>query len=360
MMLYKLLSATDKRNITAEVISLTDIGPVGKKIEGLGIPAHALGMSRGVPSLAALFKLIRLLKETKPDVIQSWMYHADLLAGVAAKLAGGIPVVWGIRQSDLSPAASKKSTILTAKICAFASGYLPKKIICCSEASARVHAELGYSADKMLVIPNGFNLKQFKPDMSARDKILNALGIDEGCFVIGLVGRFDPQKDHYNFIKAAEILLKNNAHVQFLLCGDGIDESNFKLMEWIEQAGIKEHVHLLGRRDDISELNSAMDISSSSSFGEGFPNVIGEAMACATPCVVTDVGDSALIVGDAGLVVAPRAPGALAAAWEKMIDMGEAQRQAMGFKARERIMEKFSLPKIALRYEQLYQSMDTE
>jgi len=359
MMLYKLLSTNDKNQFTPKVISLTDIGAVGKKIETLGIPVQALGMKRGIPSPVALIKLIRLIKESKPDVIQSWMYHADLIAGISAKFAGGIPLVWGIRHSDLSAGKNKRSTILTATMCAKLSHYLPKKILCCSYASQQVHTELGYCKEKMVVVPNGFDIEGFKPMPSAKSQLKQSLNIGNNSLLIGLIGRFDPQKDHLNFINAAGILSKKNSNVHFVLCGAGIDDQNKELMGWISQTGIENKIHLLGLRDDVPQLMAGFDIySSSSSFGEGFPNVIGEAMSCATPCVVTDVGDSALIVGDAGLVVPPRNPVALAAGWQELIDIEPEQRQLIGLKARGRIVEKFSLPRIVLQYEQLYQSLE--
>ena len=358
MMLYKLLSTSDKSQFTPAVISLTDIGAIGKRIKKLGIPVHELRMKRGIPSPVALLKLIRLLKESEADVIQSWMYHADLMAGIAAKFAGGIPVVWGIRHSDLSLSKNKRSTIFTATMCAKLSRRLPAKILCCSYASQQVHVELGYCKEKMVVVPNGFDVERFKSLPGAKSQLKKSLSIDSSALLIGLVGRFDPQKDHLNFINAAGIISKRNNNVHFVLCGADIDVQNKKLMAWISKAGVNGRTHLLGLRDDISKLMAGFDVySSSSSFGEGFPNVIGEAMSCAIPCVVTDVGDSALIVGDAGLVIPPHNSSALAAGLQEMIDIGMEQRQLIGLKAKDRIIEKFSLPKVVLQYENLYLSL---
>ena len=355
MMLYKLVSKMDLDKFEIQVISLTGIGPIGKKIEDLGIPVRALGMKRGVPDPRMVFKLARWLKKYTPDIIQTWMYHSDLVGGLAAKLAGNIPVVWGIRHSNLDSEGNKRTTIWTAKTCARLSRWLPVKIVCCSEASRMVHTALGYDPDRMVVIPNGFDLNLFKPDLEEGTLLRQELGIPEDTIIIGMVGRFDPQKDHLNFIKAAALLHTETKDVQFLLCGDDITWENYQLSSWIKDSNLSKYFHLLGRRNDIPRIMTALDIaSSSSSYGEGFPNIVGEAMACGVPCVVTDVGDSALIVGDTGIVASPKDPNALALAWKELIEIGRDKRQKLGHDARLRIGEKFSLPSIVKRYEELY------
>lgn len=354
MMLYKLVSQMDRDKFDIHVISLTDIGPIGERIQSLGIPVDALGMKRGIPDPRRLLKLISLLKKNIPDLIQTWMYHSDLMGGLAAKLAGNIPVVWGIRHSNLDPEGNKSITIWTAKICALLSRWLPVKIVCCSEASKKVHTILGYDPERMVVIPNGFDLNLFKPDLEGKTSIRQELGISEDTILIGMAGRFDPQKDHRNFIKAAALLQEEISNVQFLLCGDDITWENRKLSKWIDEVGLHRYFYLLGRRNDIPRVMTTLDIASSSSYGEGFPNVVGEAMACGTPCVVTDVGDSALIVGKTGIVVPPGDPDALALAWKKLIGIGKDKRQKLGHNARLRIREKFSLSSVVKRYEDLY------
>lgn len=357
MMLYKLVSRMDRNKFEVRVISLTDIGPIGKKIEALGIPVNALGMRRGIPNPMAVFTLARWLKKNRPDIIQTWMYHADLVGGVAAKMSGGIPVIWGIHHSNLDQKGNKKTTLWTAKACARLSNLLPSKIICCSHASKEVHSALGYNENKMIVIPNGFDLDAFSPNKKARKKIRGQLGLDDETIIIGLVARFDPQKDHKNFFQAAGILHKNYPDVHFLLCGDDITCDNPSLNKWMDEADVRSVTHLLGRWDDMASLQAAFDIASSSSYGEGFPNIIGEAMACGVPCVVTDVGDSALIVGDTGFAVPPKDPDALTRAWKELIEIGKDKRQKLGNDARLRIRENFSLSSVVKRYEELYKGV---
>ena len=360
-MLAKLLSRMDRKRFTARVISLIDDGPtsVTKTITNVGIPIRYLGMREGRPSLVALLKLVRWLRDDPPDVIQTWMYHSDLIGGIAAKLAGGIPVLWGIRQSDLDPEASSRLTVLTMKTCAWLSHRMPKRILCCSEVARKIHVEIGYAADKMIVIPNGFDPEAFKPDPVARASVRIELDIPDATPLIGLVARYDAQKDHVTFFKAAKLLVKERPDVHFVLCGSyGVTSENAELMKLIDEAGIRAQVRLLGRRLDISRLTAAFDIATlSSAFGEGFPNIVGEAMSCGVPCVVTDVGDSARIVGETGLVVSSRDPVALAAAWLKILDLSRESRIELGKAARRRVTERYNLPSVVSRYEHLFEEL---
>ena len=354
MMLFRLLSRIDKAVFETEVVSLTDIGPIGQKIQALGIRVRALEMRRGVPNPIALFRFAHWLWKNPPHVIQTWMYHADLFGGLAAKLAGGIPIIWGIHHCNLNPQANKKCTIWAAKVCAHLSHLLPTSIICCSEASKLIHITIGYASKKMMVIPNGFDLDVFKPDPSARLNIRQELGIPKKAFLIGVVGRFHPQKDYRNFIQAAARLHKSMPDVHFLLCGESVNWENEELSRWITKAGILNQCHLLGQRDDIPRVIAALEILSSSSCGEGFSIVIGEAMASGVPCVVTNVGDSAYIVGDTGLVVSPRDPCAMTNAWFQMLTMSNDRRHALGMSARQRIVNLFAIDSIKRQYEKLY------
>jgi glycosyltransferase involved in cell wall biosynthesis len=361
MMLSKLIEGMKREVFSQEIISLTDIGPVGEKLAKMGYPVFALGMSRNVPDPGAFIRLVSYLKKNRPHLIQTWMYHADLVGGLAAKFSGKIPVIWNIRHSNLNPEGNKRTTIWTAKMCAHFSHWIPVKIVCCSEASKHIHTELGYDSEKMIVIPNGFDLTAFSPDPEARISVRKELGIPENSLIIGLVARFDPLKDHGNFLRAAGILIENltlsTQEIHFILCGNGVIWENEFFVKKINGYGLKHWVHLLGRREDIPRLTAAFDIASSSSSGEGFPNVIGEAMACGVPCVVTNVGDSALIVGDAGIVVPPKNPEALAEAWLNLIKAGKKERKRLGERARRRVLENYNLPDIVERYETLYREV---
>ncbi len=358
LMLLRLLSRLDRQRFLPSVISLIQLGPVGEKIEQLGIPVRSLGMQPGKPDLASIWRLVRWLRRDRPHIMQTWMYHADLLGGVAARLAGHIPIAWGIRHSDPLTQGYGSLTVPTVKLCARLSRWIPKRIVCCSEASRQTHVAFGYAGEKMMVIPNGVDLTALKPDPEARPLTRQALAIPSEASVIGLVGRFHPQKDHQNFVRAAKLLVSKRPSVHFVLCGEGVTWDNRALVAWIDDAGIRTNCRLLGRREDVPQLMASFDLATSSScFGESFANVVSEAMSCGVPCVVTDVGDSAHIVGPTGIVVPPRDAVALAQAWERMLDLGREQLFQTGLQARQRIQVHFDLSKIVDRYQTMFEEL---
>jgi len=357
-MLHKLLSCLDRGLFSAHVVSLTDKGPTAEKIEALGVHVQALGMRRGIPDPRGIWRLRRCIQEIGPDIIQTWMYHADLIGGLAARCAGNVPVVWNIRHSNLDARENKKTTLWTAKGCAWFSRQLPTRIVCCSEASRQVHTAIGYDPQKMVVIPNGFDLDMFAPDPAARESVRHELGVGQSTFILGMVARFDPQKDHFSLIQCVRILASQGFDFRIVLCGKGMECENAQLAQWIQEAGLTDRFFLLGPRDDMPRITAALDIAVlSSAHGEGFPNVLGEAMACEVPCVATDVGDSAEIIGDTGVVVPPRDPVALAGAIQQLLEMGAPERVALGKAARLRVQERFELEGVARRYEQVYRNV---
>ena len=337
-----------------DVISLTEVGIVGELIRDLGLRVRALNVSPKYPNPLKILTLTNWLAQDKPDIVQTWMYHSDLIGGLAGRMAGR-RIIWNIRQSDLDPKISKPSTIWTAKACARVSRFIPYRIICCSQASRNVHRTLGYDDSHMLVFGNGVDCMQFRPDQKARLKVRSQLGIGDDPPLIGLVARFHPQKDHRSFVIAAAELMINCPDAHFLLCGENITETNAELMGWINEAGISSRCHLLGERDDLPSINAALDISlSTSAYAEGFSNVLIEAMACAVPCVTTDVGDSAYIVGNQDQVVKPRDPQGLARAIRGILELPKEQRRALGERCRRRIEKEFHLSAVVEHYQSLY------
>lgn len=357
IMLYNLLSHTDRSRFAPEVISLLEPGPVGRKIEALGIRVRSLGMDRGIPNPLQVLRLARWLKEQSPDLVQTWMYHANLIGGLAAKCARNIPVIWGIHHSTLDSVVTKPRTRYVVKISAPLSRLLPARVVCCSETSRATHSELGYDPDKMVMIPNGFDLVSFRPDPLARTSLCRELALPDHTPLIGLVARFHPLKDHQTFLRAAAYLHRELPDARFILCGEGVDWQNSELAQWVRQAGLEKACYLLGRRNDMPRITTALDVASSSSIAEAFPLVVGEAMACGVPCVVTDVGDSAIIVGDTGVVVPPRNPHALAEGWHNMLELPAEQRSSLGARARQRILENYSLAHVVGEYEALYEAV---
>lgn len=357
MMLLKVLEQLDRQRFTPYVISLMSLGEIGQRIIALGIPVDAIGMNPGLPSPSGFLRLVRILKRLNPDVVHTWMYHADLLGGLAARLAGVSAVGWCIRHSNLDKDKTKLSTRAVVGLCASISKWIPSRILSCSEQARQVHVDWGYAAEKMLVVPNGFDLDRFKPDRGSRQKIRTELGITDETPLIGLIGRFDPQKNHAGFFEAANVLRRNMPQVHFVLAGQGIDTGNPALMQDIRQAGVLKNTHLLGLRSDMPELMAALDILASSSNGEAFPNVLGEAMACGVPCAVTDVGDSAYIVGDSGRVVASGDMAGLAAALEALLALPPSDKTALGERARARVEKHFEIGAVVQIYEKFYENL---
>ena len=353
-MLLKLLQKLDRNRFTPVVISLSNMGEIGHQILKLGILVHALGMKPGLPRPNKFLELVDLLRKSKPNVVHTWMYHADLLGGLAARFAGIKAVSWGIRQSNISVAHNKRSTLLVMRTCASVSGWLPRQIITCSERARSIHVAAGYRADKMVQLPNGFDLSHFQPNARARDSVRMELGLGRETPLIGLVARDDSQKNHPGFIEAAALLHEALPQVHFVLAGTNVDKNNKVMTSLINHKGLTHHVHLLGRRDDIPRLMASFDLLASSSFGEAFPNVLGEAMACGVPCVVTDVGDSAEIVGDTGRVVSSGDMAGLAEHLIELLQWPAEKRTQLGISARQRVRDHYEIGDVTRRYEEFY------
>jgi glycosyltransferase involved in cell wall biosynthesis len=360
MMLLKLISGMDGSRFRNHVICLADDGPVGKKISAQGIPVYALNMPRGRVTIQGLRQLHRLIRKINPEVLQTWMYHADLIGLLFGKLTHIRRICWNIRCSNMDLVRYRLTTRITVKMCAMLST-LPDLIIANSENGESYHKGIGYRGKRWEVIPNGFDLKKFKPDGQARESLAKELGLDDKkpLAFIGYIARFDAMKDHGTFLDAASRLLRERSDVHFILAGRDIGWENMELTERMPKT-FRENFHLLGERDDVEKISAGLDIACSVSSGEGFSNAIGEAMTCGVPCVVTDVGDSALIVGNTGLVVRPRDSEGLSSAWKQLLDLGKDARAELGRAARERIKDCFDISKIVERYEEVYDSFVDE
>ncbi|MFC3883538.1 glycosyltransferase family 4 protein [Bacillus songklensis] len=357
MMLYKLLKHTDHTKFESFVVSLTDKGSIGEKIEHLGIPVYTLGLKPGEMEPGSLWKLYRYVRQVNPDLIQGWMYHANFVSqAVAGLMFPKKPVLWNIRQSLDHIAQEKKMTRALIKLSAKMS-FLPKRIINNSLTSAKQHEQIGYRNDKRVIIPNGFDTDLFAPSEKAGTNLRSEQGITDDHLLIGLIGRYHPQKDHTTFLKAAALLIEEVPNVRFILAGREVDSGNLCLMKEVEALSLDNYVRLLGERQDIPEITAALDIAVSSSKTEGFPNVIGEAMSCGVPCVVTEAGDTPWLIGDTGLIVPPGNPLRLARALKELIECGQEGRKKLGFAARQRIVQHFSIARIVTQYEELYEQV---
>ena len=358
MMLFKLLSKMSVDHFENTVISLTDStdGVVGNKIRSLNTAIYTLSMRSGVANPMGALKFIAILYRIRPHILQTWLYHSDLLGALAFLVSPVKKLCWNIRCSFLDFKQYSKTTEFSVRVLSKLSS-LPNAVLVNSRVGQNYHESLGYHPRRWELIPNGFDLERFSPDPNAKKNLTQMLGLPENSYVIGMVARFDPMKDHSTFIRAAEKLLRHRTDAHFILIGKGVTYDNPAICSMFSVPTSKSHIHLLGERTDIAALVAGLDIFSLSSRGEGFPNVIGEAMACGVPCVVTNAGDSAEIVGNTGRIVPVSDPDALAEAWEILIQSSPESLKNLGDQARKRIENKFNLPLIVKHYENLYRNL---
>lgn len=349
-MLTRLALAGAAQGRAAIIVSLTDTGRLGAELRAAGIDVHTLGLRRGRAAPSALLRLLALIRRERPQLVLSWLYHADLLALVATRFLPGLPLVWNIRCSDMEFAHYAPGTRWVRRVLALSSR-LPAIIIANSEAGRRHHARLGYRPRRWEVVPNGFDTTLFRPDRAARARWRDRLGVAETMPLVGLVARLDPMKDHANFLAAAARVAAAREDVRFVLVGRGTESL-------APPPALAGRLQALGEQDRMHEILAALDLAVlSSAFGEGFPNVLGEAMACGVPCVATDVGDARAILGATGAIVPPRDPDALAAAiLDFLAGDAEARRRA-GEAARARVIAQFSLDAVARRYDDILRGL---
>lgn len=356
IMLLKLLSGLSRSRFTPSVVTLSASGELSGELPRMDVPLYSLGLTPGRWSPGAFVRLVRYLRDSAPDILQGWMYHGNLAAQAAAQfMRPRPPVVWNIRGTVTDLATESLSTAATiwlgAKLSRFAA-----VVVNNSHVSARLHRQhLGYSTRNVVVIANGFDTSLYRPDSVARAEFRRALSVDDEDFLIGHVGRLHPMKDHETLLRAAETCISAELRARFVLVGADVSGRSQMLLDTAERAGIGAQVKYLGPRTDIARIMPGLDLFTlTSSYGEGFPNAVGEAMACGVPCAVTDVGDSAHLVGESGTVVAPGDAAGLAEAWLRVMRLPAAERARLGTCARQRIMEHFSLTAIVQQYEELY------
>jgi len=355
MMLAKLMGRMDRGSFSNVVVSLTDRGKLSDFIESIGVRVFALGMKRGRPSLLALVRLIHILKTTRPSIVQSWLYHADFLCSLAVKAAASPVLVWNVRCSNMNMECYSPLTTSVRRMLAWWSS-TPSSVVVNSEAGKKLHERLGYRPRRWDVIPNGFDTERFRPDSAARQWIRDELRLSPDAIIVALIARVDPMKDHATFLESARQVMKFRRDIHFLLVGKDTET----LAAPVAQLGLTERVHLKGLREDVDRILPGVDLLClSSAFGEGFPNVIGEAMACGVPCIATDVGDIKEIIGSTGNVVPIRDPTALTTAVLDVLSRSTSERLELGQRARARVQSLYSLPSVVNRYESLYKELST-
>jgi glycosyltransferase involved in cell wall biosynthesis len=316
-------------------------------LRDLGVDVDKVGLDRGVTPLPGMMRLYQSIRQFSPDVVQTWMYHANLFGGLAARAAGVPRIFWGIR-SHARSAAAPASTRIVSSLCGFLSSRVPTGIISCSERARTSHIAQGYEASKFLVIPNGYDLSTFRPDESLRRRFREELGLDRHDVVVGMVARWHTDKDHANLLAAMRIVWRTQPQVRLVLAGFDMVAENTALLQLVNSADGKHRTMLLGRRDDVAAVMNGLDLHVLSSSTEGFPNAIAEAMACGTPCVSTDVGDASLIIGETGLVAPSGNPGALASAIDSALrafSIGRRNENCVNL-----IRDRFSMDRMAASY----------
>lgn len=349
--LFRLCSHPDSPR--SMVISLMDEGLYGEKLRAAGVDVVCLNMPKGAISLSGLLKLLRTVRRANPKVVQTWMYHADLLGGIAARLVGTKRVCWGIRSTRLPRGGTARKV---AQICSRLSKWVPQTIVCCAESAAQEHVRMGYDGDRMTVIGNGFDFERLRPDSEMRQSFRAAHGIGPNDPLMGFVARFDPQKDHANLLGALRVLKERDGCPTFLLIGPDMDASNRELEALIASNGLQSIVRPLGPQSNIPAVMNGLDLHVMSSRSEGFPNVLAEAMACGCPCVSTNVGAAELILGDTGWLVPPEDPEALAGALSQASALIGTEDWAHRQDAvRERAASRFGMAKMVADYRKVWQ-----
>jgi glycosyltransferase involved in cell wall biosynthesis len=341
--LVELIKGLDKNAFKITVGLFYDEGVLREELVVLeGVKLLPLYKSGRWDIIKFCTRLITVLHRLKPHILYSFLPDANLVGLISRRIACVKRIVWGVRASNMDVSRYDWLTRMSLRFSAFLSRF-PDAIITNSYAGKEFHRSIGYNTNCMMVIPNGIGTDHFKPDHSAGLRVRDEWGIDDDAITIGLAGRLDPMKDHATFLRAAKIFNQEERRVRFVCIGDGPMDYKEKLYSLSEESGLSDFIIWAGLRSDMPAVYSALDIvTSTSSYGEGFSNVIAEAMACGVPCVVTDIGDSAIIVGETGIVVPPEDPQALADGWRSMLKHLNDKSSSIKEMARARIVSHYS------------------
>jgi glycosyltransferase involved in cell wall biosynthesis len=350
-MLYNLIKHLNKDQGFEHVVICLRSNDIQEQLNNLGVRTYSLSIKDSIPSINSVFLIRKLLEQEEPCLIQGWMYHGNIAAFFSNKSS---TVLWGIHHTINN---LNKEKFLT-RLLILASSRLSnnvEKIIYCSEVSLKQHESLGFSKSKSVYIPNGFPVEHFQFKIESRKRIRQEFGVFDDCFLIGQAARFHPMKNHLGMIRCFSKVAQKISNAILVMIGHGINSENNALSSTIEQYGLGDRVILLEHRADMPDIYSALDAYVSPSiWGEAFPLVLGEAMCCELPCVVTDIGDSSIIVGEAGYIIENFDDNSFANALIELARMNTSERRILGKLARQQIVEHFSISKIAKQYKSVY------
>lgn len=351
ILLARLVERLHPDDVHADVISLTSRGAVGARISAGGVNVRALGLPKR-PAPASVIKLRRAIAERRPDVVQTWLLHANVLGGIAGRAAGA-PVVWGVHISRVSPAAHGRAAAITRRAEQALSRLVPAAIVACSDAAERGMLDLRYPRGRIETIHNGFDLDELRPDPGARVQVRRELGLGDDDLVVGHIARFHPMKDHATMFAAAQRVVDQVPNARFVFCGPGVSGDNPEVARLAQPLG--DRARLLGERDDVRRILAALDVLAlSSSAGEALPLVVGEAMATEVPVVATRCGDCPQLVGETGRIVPIGDPIALGGALAELLSVPRSERARLGAEARARIAAGYEIGRMVARYEELW------
>jgi glycosyltransferase involved in cell wall biosynthesis len=351
--LQRLVLQTSSATVHHTVISLTGGGEVAVELAARGIAVRSLEMGRrgNMPDVSAIWKLAQILRALQPDVVQAWMYHANLLAAIASPVAGTGRAIWGIRAASLPAGHERVRTIAVARISSLVARFLAKGVIVNGNRARQLHINAGYPAERMLTIPNGFDLETWRPDNAARLSVRSELGLPPHAFLIGHVANFRPIKDHATLLRAIKLLRLAGYDPGVVFIGLDADARSSAFTRMVcNSLGSMHRIFALGSRDDVPRLTAALDISVLTSIDESFPNVVAEAMASGVPVVSTDAGDVREILGSDRDVVAIEDADAIASRIAWWIDQSETFRAEAGHRLRDRVATNFSLKHVTRQF----------
>ncbi len=300
-----------------------------------------------------VLQLRRLMPKDQGIVVKSTLDINNLIAWLATRKLPNARLAWWMQMSDT---IENWEGTLAYRLCKWVSRSVPLLIVNSNAGLAYYDAE-GFCCQRHVVIPNGADTEVFRPDPEGRERVRVQWGVSRSDKLIGLVGRIHPVKGHTTFLRAASALCKQRNDLRFVVVGDGPEPYKGELRRLGTELALDKKVIWAGARSDMPAVYAALDITASASYSEGLSNVIVESMACGVPCVVTDVGDSSWVVGDAGVVVPPDSVEELARGVRVLLELDDAERRRLSTNGRQRIERHFSVRRLCEQTEEVLQSL---